>query len=102
MALVILSFSRQSACSGQLLGELCMGSVCIYAGTHWEDSQCCLGSHSVVVVALAIPAAVLTALALGSFCLTQKAAGFFRSRTHSSCSCFKCHFFCLGVLVFSP
>lgn len=54
-------------------------------------------------VALAIPAAALTALALGSFSLTQKAAGFFGSRTRSSCSCFKSHFsFCSRVLVFSP
>lgn len=45
--MLLLSFSRQTACSGQLLGELCMGGVC--AGTNWEGSQYCRGSHSVVV-----------------------------------------------------
>lgn len=47
--MLALCFSRKSACSGQLLGELYMGRVC--AGTHWEGSQYCLGSHSVVALA---------------------------------------------------
>lgn len=44
--MLALSLSRQSACCGQPLEELRMGGVC--AGTHWEGSQYCLGSHSVL------------------------------------------------------
>lgn len=58
MGLWALPFSRQSACSGQLLGELCMG-VRVCAGTHWEGRQCRLGSHSAAVMALAISAEAL-------------------------------------------
>lgn len=60
------SSSRQHACFGQLLGELCMGDVLSVPGTHWEGSQHRLGSESVVVV-VATSSAALGALTLGAF-----------------------------------
>ena len=59
------SFSRQSACSGQVPGS-CVWVVFVSGpGSPWDGSQHCLGSYS--VVAVAIPAASLGALILGAF-----------------------------------